>query len=87
MDSNKKKYIVMKFKFKYENLEQKRNKEIFYARAEITVIIMCCRVLLQIYRQADQVKCWKKKRSSYQLHFLHKYSFGKKMESPKPQKS
>ena len=39
MFSNEEK-IVMKFKFKYENLEQKRNKEMFYARVEITVIIM-----------------------------------------------
>ena len=36
--------IVMKFKFKYENLEQKRNKEMFYARVAITLTIMYGRV-------------------------------------------
>ena len=86
MYSNEEK-IVMKFKFKSENREQKRNKEMFYARVEITVIIMYGRVLLQIYRQADQLKCWKKEDRVTSYIFFINTHLGKKMESPKPQKS
>ena len=65
-----KKQIVMKFKFKYENREQKRNKEMFYARVEITVIIMYGRVPPTDLPSSGPAEMLEERRSSYQLHFL-----------------